>query len=67
MCDDASNLLLPIIDQRLNTFELESIDIVENDKLMELYSISIPVLKRSDTQAEINWPFGTSELESFLE
>ena len=66
MCDNALNLLLPIIEQNLSTFELESIDIVGNDKLMALYGISIPVLKRSDTQAEIYWPFGASELECFL-
>ncbi len=66
LCDDALNLLLPIIDQSGNPFELESIDIVEDDKLMALYSISIPVLKRLDTQAEISWPFGVSELGLFL-
>lgn len=66
LCDDALNLLLPIIEQSISTFELVSIDIVGDDKLMVLYGASIPVLQRSDTQAEINWPFGASELERFL-
>lgn len=67
LCDDAHKLLLGMAEQATKEFTLRKIDIVEDDQLMERYSFSIPVLKRSDTQAELNWPFEVSELTCFLQ
>jgi hypothetical protein len=41
---------------------------IENDpELLESYEIHIPVLKRTDNQQELFWPFGPLELAAFLE
>ena len=41
---------------------------IENDpELLKCYEIHIPVLKRTDNQQELFWPFGSPELASFLE
>lgn len=41
---------------------------IENDpELLERYEIYIPVLKRTDSQQELFWPFGPLELAAFME
>ena len=39
---------------------------IENEPdLLRLYEIHIPVLKRTDNQRELFWPFGRQELTEF--
>jgi hypothetical protein len=41
---------------------------IENDPvLLARYEIYIPVLRRTDTDLELFWPFGQQELTAFLE
>ena len=41
---------------------------IDNDPvLLERYEIYIPVLKRTDNELELFWPFGQQELAAFLE
>lgn len=42
------------------------IDIADDDGLIERYGIRIPVLKRSDSGAELGWPFDAAALVRFL-
>ncbi|PCJ50701.1 MAG: hypothetical protein COA74_01870 [Gammaproteobacteria bacterium] len=46
---------------------IKPIDIADDDGLVELYGIRIPVLKRGDTGAELGWPFDLDDLIQFLE
>lgn len=41
-------------------------DISESDQLMQHYSLTIPVLQRDDTGAELNWPFSRDDIREFL-
>lgn len=63
LCDEAYALLceLKLKDQ------LIIIDVAENEALLAQYGLRIPVLRRTDTDAELNWPFNTNELIIFLE
>jgi hypothetical protein len=42
------------------------IDIVEDDNLFDRYSLRIPVLKRVDNDAELDWPFDAATAARFL-
>jgi len=42
------------------------VDIETDLELLKQYGIHVPVLKRSDRQAELFWPFGVQELADFL-
>lgn len=45
----------------------ESIEIADDDALVAHYGIRIPVLKRLDTQAELNWPFTGQDILHFMQ
>lgn len=64
LCEQAEALILP---------ELASVheallrkDISESDQLMQRYALTIPVLHRDDTGAELNWPFCSDDIRQFL-
>lgn len=42
------------------------IDIAEDDGLLEKYSMRIPVLRRDDKNAELDWPFDAVTVAQFL-
>ncbi|HET7833815.1 MAG TPA: glutaredoxin family protein [Gallionella sp.] len=43
------------------------IDIADDDRLLEQYGVRIPVLKRTDNNAELGWPFDAVAVTRFLE
>ncbi|MFC4699464.1 glutaredoxin family protein [Glaciecola siphonariae] len=45
---------------------LHKVNIRDHSDLYHLYALRIPVLKRSDTGAELGWPFDIDMLEQFL-
>ena len=45
---------------------VELIDIVDSEALVEAYGLRIPVLRRVDTGAELDWPFDTEQIVAFL-
>jgi Glutaredoxin-like domain (DUF836) len=62
LCDLAHSLLMSFSDD----IALKIIDIAEDEALLDTYSLRIPVLQRQDTQAELHWPFTTTEIIHFL-
>jgi Glutaredoxin-like domain (DUF836) len=42
------------------------VDILGNDSLFERYGTRIPVLRRTDIDAELDWPFDATALSRFL-
>ena len=63
LCDEAETLLLAAgLD---GSYEKTEID--NDPELLERYEIYIPVLKRSDNQQELFWPFDQLKLATFLE
>jgi len=62
LCDEAEALL-----QAAGLGDVYTkVEIADDPGLLELYEILIPVLKRTDDETELNWPFGESELAKFL-
>ena len=61
LCDEAKAIL------RETGIEAEHIDIAEDDELLEIYGIRIPVLKRLDNGAELGWPFDAVTVSRFLQ
>ena len=49
-----------------NGVVVRQVDITEDPALMAQYELRIPVLRRDDTGAELDWPFGLGELLEWL-
>ncbi|MAA64434.1 MAG: thioredoxin family protein [Alteromonadaceae bacterium] len=45
---------------------VDVVDIAQSPALVERYGTRIPVLQRTDTQQELDWPFTQAELMAFL-
>ncbi len=58
LCEEAELLLTQA------KLQWQAIEIADNDKLLELYSHKIPVLRNSITQKELCWPFNLSDIEA---
>lgn len=62
LCELAYSLLIAILDD----FALEVVDIADDEVLLRRYELRIPVLHRSDTNIEINWPFNEADIVEYL-
>ena len=61
LCELAFDMLT-----ELNLDSVESLEITDNAQLLEEYGLRIPVIKRVDTAAELNWPFTLNDIKQFL-
>ncbi len=64
LCEQAESLLMSLSEQY--DIQWHTIEITEDDKLMQMYEIKIPVIKRTDNDNELNWPFTSQQLIQFL-
>ncbi len=60
LCDEAKTLL------RAACAVAEEVDIAHDARLLDRYGMRIPVLRRQDTGAELDWPFDLAALRRFL-
>lgn len=60
LCEQAEATL------RVMGIAAEHIDIAEDDSLMARYGTLIPVLRRSDNDLELVWPFDAAAVTRFL-
>ena len=60
LCELAEEILLKL------GIEAIKIDIVDDDDLFGRYGLRIPVLKRADNDAELDWPFDAASVSRFL-
>ena len=63
LCEVAEALLVPFVEHGLL---VELVDIAEREDWVEQYGLRIPVLRRNDTGAELNWPFDAEQVVTFL-
>ena len=61
LCERAETL----IRGRTNA-SLELVEIADDAELLERYGIRIPVLRRSDTGQELDWPFDEGAIDRWL-
>ena len=63
LCEVAEALLMPFVEHGLL---VELVDIAEREDWVEQYGLRLPVLRRNDTGAELNWPFDAEQVVTFL-
>ncbi|MGA8134879.1 MULTISPECIES: glutaredoxin family protein [Pseudomonas] len=63
LCEVAEALLMPLVDHGLM---VELVDIAADEALFDAYGLRIPVLRRADTRAELDWPFDVEQVVAFL-
>ena len=63
LCEQALALTTPLLG---DDWELREVDIADDDGLMARYGLTIPVLRREDSGAELNWPFGPEQVAGLL-
>lgn len=63
LCEVAEGVLMPFVEHGLL---VELVDISEREDWVEDYGLRIPVLRRLDTGAELDWPFGAEQIVTFL-
>ena len=62
LCEQAAELM----EGRAKGYEMREVVIEGDLALGYRYGVRIPVLKRGDTGAELDWPFDAADLEDFL-
>lgn len=63
LCELAEAELMELVEHGLS---VELIDIADNEASFEYYELRIPVLRRIDTGAELDWPFDAGQVVDFL-
>lgn len=63
LCEIAEAEIMPLVEHGLL---VELVDIADPDDLTEAYGLRIPVFRRVDTGAELDWPFDTQQVVAFL-
>ncbi|MFT0211223.1 glutaredoxin family protein [Pseudomonas sp. F1_0610] len=63
LCEVAEQILAQLITASIR---VELIDIAEETQYFDAYSLRIPVLKNSQTGAELNWPFTLEQAKNFI-
>ena len=64
LCDAAMAELAPL---KANGLQVREVDIVDAEELMTRYQLRIPVLRREDTGAELDFPFDLNRLLDWLQ
>ncbi|MFW0755949.1 glutaredoxin family protein [Pseudomonas sp. H11T01] len=63
LCELAEAEVMPLVEHGL---VVELVDIAEDEAFFDSYSLRIPVLRRIDTGAELDWPFDSEQVVAFL-
>ena len=64
LCEVAEAQLMPLVVEHGLLVEL--VDVADSERLFEAYGLRIPVLRRVDTGAELDWPFSVERVVGFL-
>ena len=59
LCEIAEAEIMPLVEHGLL---VELVDITDPQDLTDVYGLRIPVLRRMDTGAELDWPFDTAQV-----
>jgi len=63
LCEIAEAEIMPLVERGLL---VELVDITDPDDLTDAYGLRIPLLRRVDTGAELDWPFDADQVVAFL-
>lgn len=62
LCEDALALCLAVMSKA----DITVVDIIDDEKLVEMYRISIPVLERLSDHEKLFWPFSQEQILELL-
>jgi len=60
LCEEAESILARA------DLSWHGIEIADEDALLERYGTRIPVLRRNDNNAELDWPFDDASVQRFI-
>ena len=60
LCEEAKTLLKPLLAE--GDWQLQQVDIADNNDLMKTYGIRIPVLAIPAFGSELDWPFTAEDI-----
>lgn len=61
LCERAEKVIREAVDRTVG-----SLEIADDEVLLERYGVRIPVLRRSDTGEELDWPFDAAAVRRLL-
>lgn len=61
LCERAERVIREAVDRTVG-----SLEITDDEVLLERYGVRIPVLRRSDTGEELDWPFDAAAVRRLL-
>jgi hypothetical protein len=67
LCELAEALLIAVVPEAAVAWQCYVVDIADDDDLLERYGTRIPVVRRCDSGAELQWPFNAAQLAAFLD
>jgi len=62
LCEEALALCLAAMPEE----DIREVDIIDDDKLVDMYRIHIPVLERLSDQKKLFWPFEQQQILELL-
>ena len=68
LCEQVEAMIFALNQQKnlASRYDIIVYDIIDDEKTLEQYRTTIPVLKNSMTQQELFWPFSFDELDEWL-
>ena len=67
LCEDAKALLMQLLTDFPEQYQIEVIDIIESEMLVENYGTRIPVISIEGKKSDLGWPFDYTALRCFVE
>lgn len=64
LCDEAKAMAWPVLAHY--DYQLQEVEITDDEALVERYGIRIPVVKRPESSSELGWPFSQQDLAEYL-
>jgi len=64
LCEEAEAMLISLAKDHDITWR--SIEIADNNQLLETYGTTIPVIQLTGSSTEIKWPFGAEEISALI-
>jgi len=66
LCEEATVLLKQLLAKYPEQYQIELVDIVESDRLVELYGVRIPVIAKQGDIEGLGWPFDGAQLLTYV-
>ena len=66
LCEQAAQIIGELQQEAYPELYVETVDIADDDELIEKYGVRIPVVRREDKD-DLGWPFDKLALKQYLE